>query len=551
MEKLRNAKVGKAGEPRENPPTSGIVQHDSDVRKYDAGMQGLKETRDPRGNPPTSGMARHDPHSRESGSDPVRNRVRFASRWVLASNREDLADAQGHVTATRQLQIKTSAMRGEAILSRDSEAMYRASCKPFEAARTDRYALWRQGTGVTTETPAFAWPSKFSCVRKNTHYLVDTWAYSRGTHHSQHESYLILTSGPPQGNQRGNGGPHRPQKESTDPPPGTIIMNCPLFKLSLVGRCNPGIGHTRGLPRLQDKRWESCRTMPLVGGFSRGSHVSPALSFQRSSILTSITLMGSQDLDTKSHPNLFTYSILSSEICLTARLESFIIQLPSYLSSDIGWDCAMALISFSVGLQPHVPRPPPPPPPQPRTLGLNPPLDTPASQQHLSDCAGFGRSSIIVRVCDGEMGFFFPFSPETTAAALAESLGQDRTGRLAWFFQHLRKRQSISWTELPLLRVHPPKLVHPPPFPLFFTTNYSSLFNSSRRLTPSPPLPDTKIPHDGFIGSCRLYSNNSVLRTFMDVPREYRPVVPLPHLDVKCFRNGAVRVGGGVRRAYT
>ncbi|KAJ8867721.1 hypothetical protein PR048_031524 [Dryococelus australis] len=34
----------------------------------------------------------------------------------------------------------------------------------------------------------------------------------------------------------------------------------------------------------------------MVGGFSRGSPVSPALSFRRCSILTSITLIGSQDL---------------------------------------------------------------------------------------------------------------------------------------------------------------------------------------------------------------------------------------------------------------
>ncbi|KAJ8888960.1 hypothetical protein PR048_008454 [Dryococelus australis] len=34
------------------------------------------------------------------------------------------------------------------------------------------------------------------------------------------------------------------------------------------------------------RMWESCRTMPLVGGFSRGSPVSPALSFRRCSKLT-------------------------------------------------------------------------------------------------------------------------------------------------------------------------------------------------------------------------------------------------------------------------
>ncbi|KAJ8868481.1 hypothetical protein PR048_030009 [Dryococelus australis] len=41
------------------------------------------------------------------------------------------------------------------------------------------------------------------------------------------------------------------------------------------------------------RMWESCRTMPLAGGFPRGSPVSPALSFRCCSILT---LFGSEDL---------------------------------------------------------------------------------------------------------------------------------------------------------------------------------------------------------------------------------------------------------------
>ncbi|KAJ8881216.1 hypothetical protein PR048_017690 [Dryococelus australis] len=45
--------------------------------------------------------------------------------------------------------------------------------------------------------------------------------------------------------------------------------------------------------------WESCRTMPLVGGFSQVSPVSPAPSFRYCSILT---LIGSQYLTVKSPP---------------------------------------------------------------------------------------------------------------------------------------------------------------------------------------------------------------------------------------------------------
>ncbi|KAJ8874099.1 hypothetical protein PR048_024940 [Dryococelus australis] len=44
------------------------------------------------------------------------------------------------------------------------------------------------------------------------------------------------------------------------------------------------------------RMWESCRTIPLVDGFSRGS---PALSFRRCSVLTSITLINSQYLAPK------------------------------------------------------------------------------------------------------------------------------------------------------------------------------------------------------------------------------------------------------------
>ncbi|KAJ8881188.1 hypothetical protein PR048_017661 [Dryococelus australis] len=52
--------------------------------------------------------------------------------------------------------------------------------------------------------------------------------------------------------------------------------------------------------------WESCRTMPLVRGFSRGSPVSPVLLFRRRYVLTSITLIGSEDPDVKSQLRKFS-----------------------------------------------------------------------------------------------------------------------------------------------------------------------------------------------------------------------------------------------------
>ncbi|KAJ8867674.1 hypothetical protein PR048_031477 [Dryococelus australis] len=55
------------------------------------------------------------------------------------------------------------------------------------------------------------------------------------------------------------------------------------------------------------RMWESCRTNPLVGGFYRGSTVSPAPSFRYCSILTSVTLIGSQDFAVRSRPHLFIH----------------------------------------------------------------------------------------------------------------------------------------------------------------------------------------------------------------------------------------------------
>ncbi|KAJ8871087.1 hypothetical protein PR048_027391 [Dryococelus australis] len=75
---------------------------------------------------------------------------------------------------------------------------------------------------------------------------------------------------------------------------------------SIPGRVTPDL-----------RKWESCRTIPLVGGFSRGSPVSPAPSFRRHSVLTSITLIGSQDLDVKSRPNLFSHPLTLWNICFT------------------------------------------------------------------------------------------------------------------------------------------------------------------------------------------------------------------------------------------
>ncbi|KAJ8893072.1 hypothetical protein PR048_005655 [Dryococelus australis] len=91
------------------------------------------------------------------------------------------------------------------------------------------------------------------------------------------------------------------------------------------------------------RMWESCRTMSLVGEFSRKSPVSPAPSFRSCSTLTSITLIGSQDLAVKSRPNLFTHSLTHSSF-------HTVITLYILIKIDPYWLCAK-ILSDSVILQ--------------------------------------------------------------------------------------------------------------------------------------------------------------------------------------------------------
>ncbi|KAJ8870679.1 hypothetical protein PR048_029703 [Dryococelus australis] len=76
----------------------------------------------------------------------------------------------------------------------------------------------------------------------------------------------------------------------------------------------PPPGPTESLPDF--RTWESCRTMPLVGGFSQGSPVvSPALSFRRCSMLTSL------------HPHWFS----CQNLCTQDVLSEGLCQVPSFV----------------------------------------------------------------------------------------------------------------------------------------------------------------------------------------------------------------------------
>ncbi|KAJ8888930.1 hypothetical protein PR048_008424 [Dryococelus australis] len=79
------------------------------------------------------------------------------------------------------------------------------------------------------------------------------------------------------------------------------------------------------------RKWESCRTMPLVGGFSRGSLASPAPSFRHCSILTSITLIGSQE-----QLSSLTHSNVRRRVTKLYRINPYRINLSSFDGYSLG-----------------------------------------------------------------------------------------------------------------------------------------------------------------------------------------------------------------------
>ncbi|KAJ8898038.1 hypothetical protein PR048_003398 [Dryococelus australis] len=94
--------------------------------------------------------------------------------------------------------------------------------------------------------------------------------------------------------------------EASDAQNSNIEVNMEHVALTL--RCHYVQANRVRFPAvsLPDSRmWESCWTMQLLVGFSRGSPVSPDPSFRRCSI-SRFTLIGSQELDVKSHLNRFS-----------------------------------------------------------------------------------------------------------------------------------------------------------------------------------------------------------------------------------------------------
>ncbi|KAJ8875734.1 hypothetical protein PR048_023633 [Dryococelus australis] len=81
---------------------------------------------------------------------------------------------------------------------------------------------------------------------------------------------------------------------------------CSLWRRLIATKGEPGSVPSRFTTNF--RKCELCRTMPLVGGFSRGYPVSPPLNSIAAPYSTHFVLTGSTDFDVESRPNLFTHS---------------------------------------------------------------------------------------------------------------------------------------------------------------------------------------------------------------------------------------------------
>ncbi|KAJ8880056.1 hypothetical protein PR048_020679 [Dryococelus australis] len=309
IEQRRNERAGEVGDPRENPPISGIV--------------------------------RHDYHMRKSGNQKNKNEEKISSMTCelvspVSLPRYLTLDAQLHSS----LKYKYEGCAPQPSLSIRHCSLYREQriadgvLHAGLLAATGRGSQCGEGGGEAgrgmLHTRAFSGADK--CPRKKRLLVVK----NRGGG----GKLLICGRGLPAQTHARQAPPHRQHAQLTHTPhhvfnvvatrnptvPRTThTLNCRPSN-SLVrnmGRDGRAVGSLTfrqgdpgsipaGSPDL--RVWESCRTMPLVIGFSRESPVSPAPSFRHCSLLTSIALIGSEDISVKSRPNLFTYSSLLRNI---------------------------------------------------------------------------------------------------------------------------------------------------------------------------------------------------------------------------------------------
>ncbi|KAJ8882439.1 hypothetical protein PR048_014247 [Dryococelus australis] len=278
MEHSRNERAKEAGDPRGNMPTNGIARQDSHMRKSGVIRPGIEP-----GSPwwEASRLTAQPPWPRLQ--DVL---YRFAPCVVISQSAPPPDQKSSHVLhlsmvtdlsgvhhtyycPTFSMVICYSVVLHPPVPPRGER---RLKCSP--PAKADRTDSRRGGSRMSLvgETSRGSPASPCPCIPAPRHIKLAS------------PSSVLRTPMPPK------------------PPHYTLFA-----PVSLHASHQDDPGSIPGRVTLYFRMSESCWTMPLIGGFSRGSLVSPTLSLQRCAILTSIIFIGSQDHYVKSLPNLFTH----------------------------------------------------------------------------------------------------------------------------------------------------------------------------------------------------------------------------------------------------
>ncbi|KAJ8897864.1 hypothetical protein PR048_003217 [Dryococelus australis] len=225
-----------------------------------AGMQGRRKREIPEKTPPTSGIVRHDSHLRKSGSGPAGDSTRFALVGSEQSNRSATA-APSETGRDQVLRFSLAEERSPGVKWANRNTEEHSERSPVQVVNK----------GLQT------------CIRRNKREAFpSTRAFQVGRHGLETVGNNFMEG-------FGRCLPSFHTRGSSLYPTGVVFhygassflhfFTCETTVSllashhqgdpgSIPGRITPGFG-----------TWDSCRTMLLVGGFFRGSSVSPSFHF--------------------------------------------------------------------------------------------------------------------------------------------------------------------------------------------------------------------------------------------------------------------------------
>ncbi|KAJ8886198.1 hypothetical protein PR048_012407 [Dryococelus australis] len=261
----RNEMAGETGDPRENPPTSGIVRHDSHTRNPTRGERPRRES-----SPVHLGGRRHRNNDKPRKTSWWRGRgclITKQGTWVI-----DI------VTDVRVIEVEAGDETAKTTLRKRPNPQYQFAfdVKDDQFTNYQNRKEQREGDKIS---------GSYSVVDSDG--FIRTVKYTADARETKLQDVARFTSaiGPQLVGQV-------QRKKHFQP-----IVKAKRFSIQCALEQSHGLlashqgeqGSIPGRFTPDFRKWESCRTMPLTGGFSRESPLySPTSSFRRCSTLTSL-----------------------------------------------------------------------------------------------------------------------------------------------------------------------------------------------------------------------------------------------------------------------